>query len=260
MKQNSYLNTTKINRVGFTLIELLIVILIIAALAAMIVPRLSGISTQTSSAVNASIVADVNNAVGLYEVRYGKHALGWDSLLNSDDELFTKLHPNLVPHLKLLTLDANQSASLQEAGIVGFHDADEARVSAPSDNSTVFRFLAPGTQVVAFEKVEITEGHGSTLIDNAFNINQYQTAWDHEFVVVGLGGPTGLKGTTIREIPIVESADPQEYYARALCVFMIPPTGSTTPFRAQYIGCFLPDGTSSRQNLDDFNQADRPLD
>lgn len=256
----------KSGRRGFTLIELLIVVTIIAVLAAMIIPRLTGAASQASSAVNAGIVADVNNAVSTHEVRYGKHALGWDSLLNTEDEYFTKLNPKLLavapePLLKIHTLDANQAASLQAAGIVGFHDAEEDRVCAPSDNSSAFRFLAANTQVVALVKTPIADGHGSTFIDNAFNINQYKTnSWANEYVVCGLGGPTGLKGKTIMELPIVQSADPTNYYARPLCVYMIPATGSTKTFPAQYVGCFLPDRTSSRHNQDNYRAVDRPID
>lgn len=252
-------------RRGFTLMELLVVILILVIIAALVIPRISGATAQAHAATNATIVRDVNNAVMIHEARYGKHALGWDSLLNSDDDFFSKLHPNLTadtpePLLQIINLDANQAASLQRAGIVGFHDAVETRVCPPSDNSTQFRFLAEGTAVTALVKTPIADGHGSTFIDNAFNINQYKSeSWDNEFIVCGLGGPTGIKGRTLTELPLVQSADPTNYYARALCVYMVPATGSTKTFAAQYVGCFLPDRTSQRQNVDNFSAADVPL-
>lgn len=254
-------------RAGLTLIELVVVLVILAALAALVVPRLSGVAAQSHSATNAAIVEEVNRAVGMFEARYATDATkrlnGWDSLLNSSDALFTKLHPNVTqtsdvtkPTLQIATLTALQAQSLRDAKITGLHDADESRVALPSDNSTVYRNIGDGTEVVTLVKNAIASGHGSTFIDKAFNINQYKSNWNNEFVVVGLGGPTSLKGATLSEIPLVQSADPSKYYARVMCVFMVPGTGTTaTLFPAQYVGSFLPDGTSLRSNVDSFNSA-----
>lgn len=256
-------------RVGLTLIELVVVLVILAVLAALVIPRVSGVTTQANTSTNAAIVAEVNQAVAMFEARYendpNKRMSGWDSLLNSNDAFFSKLHPNLLtnpqntdvtkPNLQIITLDDVQVQSLRALKITGLHDADESRSGPPSDNSTVFRSIATGKKVVALVKTPIAGGHGSTFIDNAFSIDQFKNNWVNEFVVVGLGGPTALKGSTLTEVPIVQSADPTKYYARALCVFMIPPAGATTGFRAQYVGCFLPDGTSLRTNIDSYNSS-----
>jgi prepilin-type N-terminal cleavage/methylation domain-containing protein len=255
----------QLGRAGLTLLELVVVLVIIAALAALVVPRLNGVAAQANSATNASVVDEVNRAVALYETRFGSYTSGWDSLLNSSDAFFTKLNPAIQqtatpsnvmrPAVQITTLDAGQAQSLRSAGIFGFHDADESRVSTPSDNSSVWRNIGTGTEVATLVKTPITSGHGSTFIDNAFSIDQFKSNWNHEFVVVGLGGPTGLKGATLTEVPLVQSANPTQYYARVLCVFMIPAPGATNVFPAQYVGCFLPDGTSLRQNVDSFNSA-----
>lgn len=60
-------------RKGFTMIELMIVVIIIAALAAMVVPRLAG---RTEQAKNAIAQADINSNIGmalkLYELDNGR--------------------------------------------------------------------------------------------------------------------------------------------------------------------------------------------
>jgi len=57
---------------GFTLIELMIVVIIIAALAAMIVPRLSGRAEQAKVAVAQSdINANLSTALKLYQLDNG---------------------------------------------------------------------------------------------------------------------------------------------------------------------------------------------
>ncbi|MFH0763891.1 MAG: type II secretion system major pseudopilin GspG [Candidatus Omnitrophota bacterium] len=57
---------------GFTLVELMIVVVIIAAIAAMIVPRLSGRSEQARVAVaQADISSNISMALKLYELDNG---------------------------------------------------------------------------------------------------------------------------------------------------------------------------------------------
>lgn len=250
------------NRAGLTLIELVVVLVILAALAALVVPRLSGISAQSQSAANASVVEEVNRAVQMFEARYGKHPQGWDSLMNTDGSFYSKLHPNITqstdvtkPSLQIATLSDLQVSSLNSAGIFGFHDAVETRTDGgPSDNSTAWHGITSNAKAVTLVKTPIAQGHGSTFIDKAFSIDQYKSNWNNEFVVVGLGGPTSLKGATMTEIPLVQSADPTKYYSRVLCVYMVPGTSTTaTGFKAQYIGSFLPDGTSLRSNVDNYN-------
>ena len=57
---------------GFTLIELMIVVIIIAALAAMVVPRLAGRTEQAKRAVaQADISTNISMALKLYELDNG---------------------------------------------------------------------------------------------------------------------------------------------------------------------------------------------
>lgn len=60
------------NKQGFTLIEIMLVVIIIGALAAMIVPRLSGRSEQAKQAVaRADIEANLATPLKLYELDNG---------------------------------------------------------------------------------------------------------------------------------------------------------------------------------------------
>ena len=58
---------------GFTLIELMLVVIIISALAAMVLPRLAGRSEQARiAAARADIRANIATALKLYELDNGK--------------------------------------------------------------------------------------------------------------------------------------------------------------------------------------------
>jgi general secretion pathway protein G len=61
-------------RKGFTLIEIMIVVIIIAALAAMVVPRLSGRTEQARIAIaEADINSNISTALKLYELDNGNY-------------------------------------------------------------------------------------------------------------------------------------------------------------------------------------------
>lgn len=269
-------------RAALTLIELVVVLVVLSVLAALIVPRLSGVQSQANSAAGASVIADVNRAASLFENRYGSAPTGNDGLLlsNSSSAFYDKLHPNLqttisatsnplLPILYPVTLNATQAASLKAAGITSAHYNDDSTgknaTGMPSDSGVNWGSVAEGKNVAGLY-IPLNTGttvawtsHGSTFPDRAFNLNPFNAGKTDTFVVFGVGQPGSLRGATLIESPIVQSADPTKYYARVLLVYRIPGTGTTTSFPAQYVGAFGPDGTSINDNVRSFNNADKRL-
>lgn len=74
-------------RKGFTLIEIMIVVIIIAALASMVVPRLSGRTEQARvSIAEADVSSNIATALKLYELDNGSYPTTEQGL----DALFSK--------------------------------------------------------------------------------------------------------------------------------------------------------------------------
>ena len=72
------------SRSGFTLIELMLVVIIIGALVAMVMPRLAGRSEQAKvAAAQADITANIATALKLYELENGKFPSDEDGGLNA---------------------------------------------------------------------------------------------------------------------------------------------------------------------------------
>lgn len=253
-------------RRALTLLELIVVLAILVTLSGMVVPLIEGLGRQTNSSSNATVINDVNRAIGTCAMRHelGYFPDGWDSLLNTSGALFSGLHLNVSgtmgsdPISGLVEAKALTDTQLKSLSDVNLRTVYDAASTSPNV-FTSLRPLQSGGKVAMLTDTAKNRAYG----DDRFSVKHLDMSGTHDdkdFVVLGLGGMNSLRGNIVRDVPLISSADPNNHYARVLCVFMIPDAGSTAAlFPAKYIGCFMPDGTSLRMNLDDYNNARKDL-
>jgi type II secretory pathway pseudopilin PulG len=239
--------------------EMLVVLVILVILVALIVPLIVGVADQAHSATNANVLQGVNRAVQTFNAQYGKLPDTWDYVLDENDQPY-KLHPNVAPLVKVHQLTADQVKSLNEAGMVGGHYQDSAYPGHPHESIKGWKGYFTQPKVLALIKPATFSGHYVDFPDRAFGINKFKAeAFKSEYVVLGLAATVNIKGNGVTEIPVIQSAEPTKYYARVLGVFRVPDTSTQAYFKAQYIGCFAPDGTCINDNVDRYHESKVPL-
>ena len=80
-----------LNRVGFTLIELVLVMVILATLAALVIPRLGFLQAEATPVSGMASSQDLMNNLETYKVSTGFYPLRFDSLLTQSGALIPQL-------------------------------------------------------------------------------------------------------------------------------------------------------------------------
>jgi general secretion pathway protein G len=75
------------NRGGFTIVEILVVVIIIAVLATMIVPRFLGRVGQSRQAVAKTKLAEIEKAVEIFSYDYDRWPVNLDELVNRPGDI-----------------------------------------------------------------------------------------------------------------------------------------------------------------------------
>ena len=87
------------------------VLAILVALSAMIIPLIGGLSSQANSSINATSVRDVARTIATYQARYeGSYPDYWDSLADTSDQRFGKLTLTVKDLLQVTPLTESSGA------------------------------------------------------------------------------------------------------------------------------------------------------
>ncbi len=216
-------------RRGFTLAELLVVMVVLAALAALVIPRLGWVKDSADLVTSAAGSTEVANNIEIYKSATGMYPDRMDSLIKKDksgiySQFYGQSGPTAPTWLTMEAFDTSSSPhwySLLRAGILNVMDHDDYTAqSDPSSSGTNLRdFQTSGEAAVV-----VTTGATGTRILNACGFNSVADLGTNKLVAFGIGGRSSLVGRTMSNVPKWSGND-QEFYSRYIAVFIAYDSG-----------------------------------
>jgi len=232
---------------------MVVVVAILAMVASLAIPLVSGIMDRSQSSVQATSVNEAARTVETYFNLHQCYPDSWDTLINADDDFYSRLHPSLTGGVlagaSKATLSTNQFASMELVRITNIQHHDEDPLIRPSESGTLTGALST-SKVVRLNKSS-TSSVPYLLLHDDFNLSGSQIA-QHDFVVFGFGPRNRSVGQIIQQAPLLESLAPGLYYSRSLVIFAVPSAGVPVK-KAAFIGAIGPDGRSLRASLNAYN-------
>ncbi|MEZ6187110.1 MAG: prepilin-type N-terminal cleavage/methylation domain-containing protein [Planctomycetota bacterium] len=222
---------TSLRRRGLTLIELTVVLLVLAAVAGIIVPRLTGYFVRAHGASGATNIGETVKAIGLYEVNNGGNMPNnWDTFVINPTTTTIVGDMGLTGgDLAAINVPTAGEDALIAAGITNllYVDNDGTNFNGPDATYTPYATPTP----VAINNDATPTAMAGLTASGIQALGLQGVAGD--YVVLGLGSQNTLIGNGIVDAPVhfpETSAVPQEIYSRFLAVFRLSDDGGTTYF------------------------------
>jgi prepilin-type N-terminal cleavage/methylation domain-containing protein len=255
---------------AFTLIELLVVIVILAALAALIVPNIGQYGRSTDMAVSAKSQADIASQVQLFFVTQKRYPQGLDSLLDTTGAVYasdttiadtqtrglpyggadgTRLQAQLISSTLTNATNAEYLRSASRSGFDWVYDHDTTVINSNLSNTT-FRGLiadANGTGNTAPTSVPVAEVTGAYLLGKL--VPQGLKAGER-IIAFGFGQKNTAIGKTTTTTPLYPGAD-KSYYGRYVVYFKVYASGE----RATLVGVSDAYGRTPDYTQQQFNES-----
>jgi prepilin-type N-terminal cleavage/methylation domain-containing protein len=237
-------------RTGFTLIEMIVVLVVLAAVAALVVPRLGFVEEQAGNATAASATAQAASNLEVYKTSVRSYPLGMDSLIDSTGALYGDLwvHPNpafgpgvYLEARALSGLPSGVRTSLGHAfrtdvnGERYVYDHDPAPASNPNNSATTRRLLnlsASTTDTLAFVRRTATPPL-STFLASFHRTLGYPNGIpaNVELIAMGLGPNMNSLGDTQVSAGLHTEQDLTKY-GRYIAIFAAYTDGKAAQLRA----------------------------
>jgi len=254
-------------RRGLTLLELVVVLMILAALGALVVPQIGMLGRSSDMAASAKTQSDLASNVQLFFTLQKRYPQGLDSLLTSDGEIYaadttnadtqsyglpyagadgTRLQAQLSP----ATLEGNYSRSLTRSGFDWVYDHDTSVGVNANNSGTIFRGLvadANGTGNSAPSTVDVAEVTGSALLGKL--VPQGLKSGER-VVAFGVGPMNSAISKTLTKCPSYPGCD-GKYYGRYIVYFKIYASGE----RATLVGASDSYGRTPDYTQQQFNES-----
>ena len=260
-------------RKGFTLIELLVVLVIVAALAALIVPNIGMFGRSSDMAVSAKSQADIANQMSLFFVTQKRYPQGLDSLLDLTGAVYaadttsgdtqtrgfpyagadgTRLQDQLTPATLTNATNLEYLRSLQRAGFDWVYDHDTTVVNSNASNTTA-RGLAAVDASISPTGVALTAVPTVAEVTGAYLRGKFAPAGlrpGERIVAFGFGQKNTANGKFTTTTPLYPGAD-KTYYGRYIVYFKIYASGE----RATLVGASDSYGRTPDYTQQQFNES-----
>lgn len=258
---------------GFTLIELLVVLVIVAALAALIVPNIGSFGRSSDMAVSAKSQADIANQASLFFVTQKRFPQGLDSLLDTTGAVYasdttnadtqtrglpyggadgTRLQAQLTPATLTNATNAEYLRSLTRAGFDWVYDHDIAVVNS-NDSNTTARGLAAVDAAVSPTGAALAASPLVAEVTGAYLRNKFAPGGlkaNERIVAFGFGQRNTAIGKFTTTTPLYPGAD-KTYYGRYILYFKIYASGE----RATLVGVSDSYGRTPDYTQQQFNES-----
>ena len=233
-----FLRTPQSNtRRGLTLIELVVVMVILAALAGILIPNLTGMTTRAHASTSATNAGEITKAVQTYQVQYLGYPNNLDSLLTniSSGTLATYMPSGGtdVTTTTLATADGTLAA-LTHAGITSVTQMVESTAGASSGtyawSATFYPYAAPLTGSTPLTTT-LADGNKLLGLNGLAAAREFGAPATAKYVMLGVGKYSTLN-RVMQEAPVHfdddSSGSPAVSYARYLTVFQVTEADGTT--------------------------------
>lgn len=245
-------------RRGLTLLELVVVLAILVAIAAILVPLLPELLGKGNQSAAATNMSELEKAVQTFRVAYSRCPNHYDSMLTADGAV-----SGLVPAspagspgggtLEAITLTTGQVSRLTREGINMVYDIENAVTTDPQFHATMNPFIAAqpygsgraisGSTVKVLALKKQADGTYNDKVFDGSVMPGVILNKDHNYAVFGVGkycnlcGPDGI----VKEAPIFgqhkQQNTPATSYQRFAVVFDVGLADTdTSKVNAKFVG------------------------
>jgi type II secretory pathway pseudopilin PulG len=259
------------HRKALTLVEMVLVLVILAATAALVIPLIGSVRQQTDTALAAAGSAEIIHSMETFRVAAGRYPERMDSLLENDGTFaaYTRLaNDTETPGIWFNVEDLDSftgtqyGRSLNRASITTVMDHDPAQPD-PSASGTILRSLLPtagdrtvavlshvnSNALLAAAGVADLNNDGNYL-DEAFVDADASGNPDVKYVAFGLGPQCELVGQMMANAPLHFNSN-QTDYGRFIVIFGVYENGDPALLRTVVDSRRINIGT----NVTDFRAA-----
>lgn len=236
------IKTTRAKKAGFTLVELMLVVLVLAVLVGLILPRFAGVQAKAEASTNASGIGEVQKVVELSKVMDSTVGSRWDSLINVTASLYDGLSPTAAASLTETVLTAPQAQCFIDAGFTDLAGMTTGAADKTADaNSGVLGALGVGAVVAVVDNAVLLSEMGITL------------PVGHTAFAVGMGNVSTLRGTRYVDAPYSNiGKKPSDVYSRYMLIFSYK-NNPTAGDKIRFLGALDADLKGLQKSLNRFN-------